>query len=147
MRDVPDVHFLMVGDGPLADAVAEQLRRINLPNFTRRPFYEPSADVFAVADVVVLPSEHEGMPLVILEALAMGKPVVVTDVGNLHEVLALTGGGIVVPRIGDVTALRAAVQTALHMPLDVAAIRAALDSHFGIDVIAARYAHALLGEP
>jgi glycosyltransferase involved in cell wall biosynthesis len=147
MRDVPDVHFLMVGDGPLADAVADQLRRINLPNFTRRPFYEPSADVYAIADVVVLPSEYEGMPVVVIEALAMGKPVVVTDVGNARELIELTGGGIVVPRIGDVTALRAAVQTALRMQLDTAHIRATLIERFGMETTYARYEQALLGEP
>lgn len=146
MRDQSDVKFLMVGDGPLAESVMNELGRMNLPNFVRRPFYEPSADVFAIADVIVLPSEYEGMPVVVLEAQVMGKPVVVTDVGNTKEILAMTDGGIVVPRIGDVHALRVAVQNALQMELDVAKVRATLTAHFGAEVISERYAHALLGE-
>jgi glycosyltransferase involved in cell wall biosynthesis len=146
MRDESGVKFLMVGDGPLAETVINELSRMNLPNFVRRPFYEPSADVFAIADVIMLPSEYEGMPVVVLEAQVMGKPVVVTDVGNTKEVLAMTGGGIVVPRIGDVHALRAAVQNALQMELDVVKVRATLTSHFGAEIIAERYARALLGE-
>jgi glycosyltransferase involved in cell wall biosynthesis len=97
--------FLMVGDGPLAAQVSEQVARIGLMNFYRRPFYSPISDVFAISDVLVLPSDFEGMPMIIIEALAMGTPVVVTDVGNNREVVEYTHGGIVIPRIGDVTAL------------------------------------------
>lgn len=146
MRDVPDLTFLMVGDGPLTDVVEEQLRRMNLPHFVRRPFYEPSSDVYAVADVIVLPSEYEGMPVVVVESLAMGKPVVVTDVGNARELIELTGGGVVVPRIGDVNALRSAVQAALLMQLDASAVRATLISRFGMEQTYSRYAQALLGD-
>jgi glycosyltransferase involved in cell wall biosynthesis len=46
----------------------------------------PISDVLAVTDVLILPSEHEGMPLIVSEAQIMGKAVVVTDVGNNREV-------------------------------------------------------------
>jgi glycosyltransferase involved in cell wall biosynthesis len=145
MRDEAGVCFLMVGDGPLAGQVNDEANRMNLKNFIRRSFYQPSRDIFAISDVIVLPSEYEGMPVTILEAQSMGKPVVVTDVGNTRDVLALTQGGVVVSRIGDVNALREGVMQALRMQIEVKSTRAKLDAHFGAPIIAARYLRALLG--
>ena len=71
----PAMFFLMVGDGPLADQVDAQISKIGLKNIQRHPFYRPISDILAVTDVLVLPSDFEGMPMVIIEAQAMGKPV------------------------------------------------------------------------
>ncbi|MCS7055083.1 MAG: glycosyltransferase [Thermoflexales bacterium] len=138
--------FLMVGDGPLSQVVEDEVRRIGLKNFRRMGFYQPSRDIFAVSDLIVLPSEYEGMPLVILEAQSMGKPVVATNVGNNREVLELTGGGIVVPRVGDTRALQRAVLDALDRPFNGKKMREAVRSHFDWRVIALKYRKALLGE-
>ena len=140
------IHFLMVGDGPLASAVEEQVVRIGLRNFTRRKFYTPISDIYAITDVMVLPSEYEAMPLVILETLAMGKPVVATDVGHIRDVVGRTHGGVVVPYIGDITALRMGVLQALREPIDSATIRRIIDQRFGISHIAPQYLKVWLGE-
>jgi glycosyltransferase involved in cell wall biosynthesis len=140
------IHFLMVGDGPLASAVEGQIERTGLKNFTRFKFYTPISDIYAITDVMVLPSEYEAMPLVILEALAMGKPVVATDVGHIRDVVEMTHGGVVVPNIGDVAALRMGVLQALREPVDSAVMRQIINQRFGISHIARQYLKVWLGE-
>jgi glycosyltransferase involved in cell wall biosynthesis len=140
------IHFLMVGDGPLASAVEEQVERTGLKNFTRFKFYTPISDIYAITDVMVLPSEYEAMPLVILETLAMGKPVVATDVGHIRDVVEMTHGGVVVPNIGDVAALRMGVLQALREPVDSAVMRQIINQRFGIAHIARQYLKVWLGE-
>ncbi len=140
-----DLTFLMVGDGPMAGIIDAEVHRIGLPNLVRRPFSH-AADVLAISDVIVLPSEYEGMPMVVLEAQAMGKPVVVTDVGNTREILGVTQGGVLVPTIGDIGALMGGVEKMLESPPDPIQIREAVATHFDIRKIAVLYKRVLLGE-
>jgi glycosyltransferase involved in cell wall biosynthesis len=139
----PSLTFFMVGDGPLRGDVDEQIQRSRLTNLVRRRFHHPSRDLFAVSDVVVLPSAYEGMPLVVVEAQAMGKPALSTEVGNARELLAFTGGGVV-SAIGDVGALRAGLRAVLETPPDAAAMRAAVTQRYGIATIAEQYYRVLL---
>ncbi|WP_233223553.1 glycosyltransferase [Amycolatopsis sp. CA-128772] len=75
---------------------------------------EDIPDLLAAADVTVLTSDWEGLPLAVLESLAAGRPVVATDVGGIAGVLA-GGGGLVVPP-GDPAAAAAALNTVLFDP-------------------------------
>ncbi len=75
-------------------------------------------DLLAAADVMVLTSDWEGLPLAVLEAMAAGRPVVATDVGGVRDVLS-GGAGLVVPP-GD----PAAVAKALDMLLGDQSVRA-----------------------
>jgi glycosyltransferase involved in cell wall biosynthesis len=142
----PGIHFLMVGDGPLSTIVEEQAAKAELKNFTRCKFYMPVSDIYAITDVLVLPSEFEAMPLVILEALAMGKPVVATDVGHIRDVVEMSHGGVVVPNIGDVAALRQGVLKVLSEPVDPVFMRTTIEKRFGLDNIAHQYKQVWLGE-
>jgi glycosyltransferase involved in cell wall biosynthesis len=138
--------FLLVGDGPLAPVVEEQITKIGLRNIYRKPFYRPISDILAVTDVLVLPSEFEGMPMIVIEAQAMGKPVVVTDVGNHREILERTQGGVVVSRIGDIPSLIDGVLRMLEEPPDPHQLRQATLEHFDIAIVAQKYYQALIGE-
>ena len=140
----PSVCFLMVGDGPLAGKVDEQIAKLGLENMNRLNFYRPSSEIFALTDVLVLPSEYEAMPLVVSETQAMGKPVVVTDVGNNRKVVELTGGGVVVSQVGDVAALMDGVRKMLVSPPDPEQTRKAILSRYGIQAISKLYADAFL---
>ena len=85
----PDVHFLLVGDGPLRaelEALAADLGLAGVVHFlgTR----DDVADLLAAADVFVLSSRHEGLPIAMLEAMAAGLPSVLTAVGGIPDVVA-----------------------------------------------------------
>jgi len=140
------LHFLMVGDGPLSDALQQQIDRIGLTNLTRHSFYSPVSDIYAVTDVMVLPSEYEAMPLVVLESLAMGKPVVATDVGYIRDILDETRGGEIVSAIGDISALRAALMKTLQRKFDPVFMRQVIFNRFGLENIAKQYLKVWLGE-
>ncbi|MGI9421502.1 MAG: glycosyltransferase [Geminicoccaceae bacterium] len=82
----PDVHFLMIGDGPLREQVQATAAawgldaHVHLPGRTTTP-----ALSLAAMDLFLLTSAFEGLPNVIVEAGAMGVPVVTTDVGGMRE--------------------------------------------------------------
>jgi glycosyltransferase involved in cell wall biosynthesis len=69
----------------------------------------------AAADVVVLPSYREGMPGALLEAMAMGKPVVATDVPGCRDAVIHRRTGLLVPP-RDIAALAAAMGTLMRDP-------------------------------
>lgn len=80
---IPGARLVLVGDGP----AREELRAQAPPQVL---FAGPAADPvpwYAAADLVVLPSRWEGMALAPLEAMACGRPVVLTDVGGARESL------------------------------------------------------------
>ena len=83
-----DVTFLIVGDGPLRTSLEQLSRKLQIEKFVKFVGYrEDIYNLINIMDVFVLSSLHEGIPTVLLEALAMGRPVVATRVGGIPEVL------------------------------------------------------------
>jgi glycosyltransferase involved in cell wall biosynthesis len=138
------IAFLLVGDGPLAETVDKQIEKANLNNIHRLSFYRPVSDIIAITDVLVLPSDFEGMPMIIIESQAMGKPVVVTDVGNNRNVLERTQGGVVISRIGDINQLVEGVKRMIQQPPDPKNLREITLEHFNIANVANRYYDILI---
>lgn len=104
-RDDGTGHFLMLGDGPLAPDVDRAIAT-GPPDAVRRlPFTDRVPDILALGDGLVITSEYEGVPIAMLEALAMGLPVLSTDVGDVRLLLEEYGAGAIVPRTGDADAL------------------------------------------
>jgi glycosyltransferase involved in cell wall biosynthesis len=99
LRERADVSFLFIGDdGPLRAEFQEYLRRKGL---TERVILEPWTDdadyltqCVAMMDVFVLNSLWEGSPLAIIEAMAMERPVVATDIPALREMVQEAGCGL-----------------------------------------------------
>lgn len=90
--------FLMVGDGPLRAALGEQARNLGIEESVK--FVGIQNDmrrIIGVIDLLVLTSDWEGLPNVILEALAAGVPAVGTNVGGVSELLTDGITGYVVP--------------------------------------------------
>lgn len=84
-----DIRFIIVGDGPRRDYINQEIQRLNLGSAVMMLGYrEDVVDVMAGLDVLVLPSyAHEGIPQIILQGLAMNKPIVATRVGGIPEII------------------------------------------------------------
>ena len=96
--DLPAMRLLIVGAGPLHGDLAD--RAAALGQGGRITFAGERGDVpdiLAAADVFVLSSVSEGMPISIIEAMASGLPTVATDVGGVRELVADGETGFVVP--------------------------------------------------
>jgi len=106
----PDLRLVLAGcfedEDPLPAAT-----RIYLETHSRVIFVggvHDTAPYYAMADVVVLPSRREGLPLVVLEAQAAGKPVVGAAATGIVDIVVDNETGLLVP-VGDVPALAAAM--------------------------------------
>lgn len=84
----PDVMFLMVGDGPLREETRRHAEACGIGDRIVMPGYEKdSASAIAAMDLFLLTSRIEGLPNVLVEAQALGVPVVTTHVGGTAETL------------------------------------------------------------
>ena len=112
------VHFLVCGDGNEHDTLETELKKHALQDRFNITGFVPVDTVplaYAVCSVMVLPSLHEEFGGAMIEAMAMGKPVVAFDVGGVSEVLQRGAAGRLVP-FGDVAAMKNAVLELLHHP-------------------------------
>lgn len=92
-----DVRLVFAGEGTELDRVQEAARRMGADWATFLGRHDNVPSVFALADIAVLPSTGEALPMAILEAIAVGVPVVASDVGDVGETLRRTGAGVSVP--------------------------------------------------
>jgi glycosyltransferase involved in cell wall biosynthesis len=109
LKDFPEVIITVVGDGPQKNSLRREARRLGLEG--RLLFLgerEDAASIMALFDIFVLPSLWEGLPFVLVEAAALGKPIVATAVDGVPEILEDKKTGLLV-RPGDTSALAAAV--------------------------------------
>jgi glycosyltransferase involved in cell wall biosynthesis len=112
----PHVRLLFVGDGPSLRNTQAQAIQLGVNH--RISFLGQKADVANIlleADLLVLASNSEGLPISILEGLRAGLPVVTTDVGGVRDCVHDGVTGLVVPR-GDVAALRNAISALVDAP-------------------------------
>jgi glycosyltransferase involved in cell wall biosynthesis len=113
---IPEARFLLVGDGPLRPQVEAEVRTQGLDGRLRLTgFRDDIPALLAAADLVVSPSLWEGLPLLALEAMAAGKPLVATDLPGHAEVIAHGETGLLVPA-GDPSLLSAAVAELVRSP-------------------------------
>ncbi len=114
LAEKPDVAFIHFGDGPLRQALAEQIEATGLSaRFILAGFRSDVAKFLPHLELVVLPSYTEGLPVVLLEAFAAGVPAVATAVGGTPEVITDGTNGYLVPP-GDPAALAARILDALR---------------------------------
>lgn len=84
----PTLSFVIFGDGPLRADLTQRIEELQLGSrFILAGFRDDVGQFLPHLDLVVLPSHTEGLPVVLLEALAAGVPVVATSVGGIPEVV------------------------------------------------------------
>ena len=119
-RAVPRAQFVWVGSGPLEGELRSQIARLGVGDCVHLLGKRGDVpELLAASDLFVLPSLFEGLPLIVLEAMAAGKPVVATDVCGTAETVRDRQTGRLVPA-RDPEALAAAISHALTHP-DLAA--------------------------
>lgn len=113
-RDFPDVGLTLVGTGPQLEANKRLAEALGIGDRTVFAGLIPyAAPYLRAADVVVLPSRREGLPIVVLEALALERPVVATAVGGTPTAVLDGETGLLVPP-EDPDALAAAIGESLR---------------------------------
>jgi len=97
-RKFPSVRLVCVGEGALRAELEAMARYLGIESNARFVGYQSSpADWLALADISVLPSHFEGLPIAAIESLAMAKPMVATDVDGTSEVVINGKTGLTVP--------------------------------------------------
>jgi glycosyltransferase involved in cell wall biosynthesis len=137
---VPDATFVLAGDGELRPAMEQRARQLGLGD--RCVFLGHRSDIpdlLLAADLFVLPSLFEGLPVSVLEAMEAERPVIATDVGGTDEAVVDGVTGLLVPA-GDGAALGAAIrklraEPALARRLALAG-RERVRSNFSVEVTA-----------
>jgi glycosyltransferase involved in cell wall biosynthesis len=143
----PKAALTIVGDGELRDELQANARAKNLTDvrFTGAIGQSEVAEELARSAIFVLPSYAEGVPVVLMEAMAAGRPVVTSHITGIPELVEDGASGFLTEP-GDIDALTQAIETLLSDPDMGAALgqvgRAKVNADFDIDSEAKRL-HAL----
>jgi glycosyltransferase involved in cell wall biosynthesis len=144
-QELPDLVWLVVGDGPDRAALEEEIRDSGLAECVRLLGWRSDAlRINGAVDAVVQPSIQEGYSQVMVEALWMGTPLVTTDVSGARDLVADGDTGLVVPK-ADSSALADAVRRLYqdaNLRDDLARrARQYVETHLSIDAIVPRFEH------
>jgi teichuronic acid biosynthesis glycosyltransferase TuaC len=101
----PKLVFVVVGKGPDSEEVKEKIGQLRMQNNFKLTGFVSDEDLplyYNIADLFALPSKSgEGLPLVVLEAMSCGLPVIATNVGGTSEVMSEDYGKLVPPNSPD----------------------------------------------
>jgi glycosyltransferase involved in cell wall biosynthesis len=92
-----DVRVVFIGEGPHEAEVKREAESIGADWVSFLGRRDDVPGLVRLADVSVLPSTGEGLPMTLIEAIVLETPVVATDVGDVRDLLESTGGGECVP--------------------------------------------------
>jgi glycosyltransferase involved in cell wall biosynthesis len=115
---VPPAALVLVGDGPLLPGLTEEARRLGRPGreVLCLGYRGDVPAVLRAADALVLPSQAEGLPTVVVEAMAAGLPVVASDLPSLREMVVPGETGLLFDLRSGAEALARALETVLMDP-------------------------------
>ena len=123
---LPDADLVIVGEGPERAAIEALARARGVANRVRLLGQMPQQqlpEIYGAADLLLLVSTHEGWPNVLLESMACGTPVVVSDIAGIADIVAAPAAGRIVSRITPEN-LAGAISDLLAAPPERAATRA-----------------------
>ena len=143
LKDSHEIYFCMTGEGPARSTVLDLIRRYKLQRKIYAPgFVDDFRTLMELSDVIVVPSRLDGMPLVVLEAQALGKPVVASATGSIPEMIRDNESGFLCEP-GNVAAFCQRILELLHSPQKRSAIGAtaqeAVRRRHNIDTMIAAY--------
>lgn len=94
----PEAHIVVAGGGPREKSLRREARRLGLDRrFLLLGECPEAREILSLFDIFVLPSLWEGLPLVLIEAAVLGKPIVATDIEANAEIVADGETGLLVP--------------------------------------------------
>jgi len=118
-KNYPDILFLIIGSGPESRNLKFEIRNLKLGDIVRFEGAVPNKAVpkyMIVSDVFLMPSEEEGFPRVLLEAMASGLPFVASDVGGVKEIIPSEIQEFVIPQ-QDIEEFSRKIKKLLSAPL------------------------------
>jgi glycosyltransferase involved in cell wall biosynthesis len=133
----PALHFLLAGDGPEEQMLREKASALGIANrVTFSGYVADTRLVYLAADVLLMPSRYEGLPMTLLEAMAMGLPVVASKLDGIAEVIGDGAEGFLVP--SDDAALFVERTAALLADAELSSrisqnARAKIEAHFSVE--------------
>jgi len=148
LRELPGLRVLFIGDGPLKDAIEQMVGSHGLSAQVQVTGWIPHDQLPTYLDqlaLLVLPSYTEGLPNVMLEAMACGTPVLATSVGSIPDLIVDKETGYLMDE-NSPTTITASVIRSLHDPGRGAVAQAALDMvrrDFSFDQAVANYRRLL----
>ncbi|WP_323750778.1 glycosyltransferase [Marinobacter sp.] len=116
----PNAGLIIIGEGAMRTTLERQAKELNLSSSLLLPgYYNEVPALMALADIICMPSRTEGLPITLLEAMAVGVPILATDVGEIGRVLgkvqgSAQGGAILPPE--DDAALFEGLNTVMSNP-------------------------------
>jgi glycosyltransferase involved in cell wall biosynthesis len=144
-RERPEARFLIVGDGPERAGLEALTREVGLGRvleFAGRVDSSQLPAVYAASDVFAFHTYHEGLGIVLLEAIASGRPVVTTVAGGTTDIIREGENGLLVPP-GDDRALADAVVRLLGNESEARTLaaggRAIAEREYDWEVVTDRY--------
>jgi glycosyltransferase involved in cell wall biosynthesis len=98
LKQRQDVVFIFIGGGELLHSMRDKVRQAGLSkNILFIGPRDDVAEIVADFDIFILPSLWEGMPRSVIEAMVLSKPVVVHDIGGIHEIVQDNDNGFIIP--------------------------------------------------
>lgn len=140
---VNTVKLVIVGEGPLYQELAQQIENKSLEDSVFLLGARSDVqELLKQADVFVLSSNYEAMPMTVLEAMASGLPVICTDVGGVRNIVKDLQTGLLVPAANS-AALAAAMKKAIEDKLEMAAIsskaKAVVNEKYSVNAMKRHY--------
>jgi len=142
LAKLPGATLEIAGEGPERGPLERLARELDIADRVTLLGAQPPeriAELMRSADLFVLPSFHENLPVVLIEAQASGLPAVATSVGGVPELVDAAAGAVVAP--GDPDALAEAIRTTLARSdrHDAAALAARAADRFGYTAVCDRW--------
>lgn len=137
---LPNTFFLTIaGNGPLKKDIEDDVYRLRIQNRIFMPGHITDVNqLLSQHKLFVLTSYTEGFPNAVLEALAVGIPVVAFSVGGITELIKPGFNGYIIDQ-GDLDGFRSAIVKACNQVWDTEAIKQDIDQRFSVNKIAEQY--------